>query len=105
MYRNINNITSQTCNVIVDDQSIATYSGTQVNIYKLVTNDYYLFETRDYSGLPTNLHCYSTEDISKLPSKYDFIDPIYHYLSIIAVLIVFYLAYRLIIYPFFRSHL
>lgn len=103
MDRDVSGIANQPCNVLVDNQTIATYSGFQVNEYKYISNKYYLFETRDYSGMPTTLNCMTTEEIQHIPSQFDFITPVYHLMAIISVLFIFWFAYRLLIYPFFRK--
>lgn len=103
MERDITNITAQPCNVLVDNQTIETYSGTSVYTYKLVSDRYYLFETRDYSGFPTTLNCLSTSEISHLPSNYDFMTPVFNLMAIISILFIVWAGYRLIIYPFFRK--
>lgn len=105
MYRDISSVNNYQCNVIVDNQTIATYSGTQVRVYKLVSNKYYLNDTVDYSGLPTTLNCLTHDEISVLPSNYDFIMPIFYIMAIFSSIFIFYSAYRLVIYPWFRRHL
>lgn len=103
MYRDITNITDATCFVTWDNQTIAGYTGTQVKEYKYISNKYYLTETRDYSGIPNNFNCQTLQEIQSIPSQYDFITPVFHTIAIFSAIILFYMAYKLIIYPFFRK--
>jgi len=107
MYRDITDITANTCAVILDDKTIITFNTNLVSTYKLLGNKYYLTvadNTHDgnYDG---NTVCYTLQQLETIPSNFDFVTPVYHFMAIISAMAIFYFAYRLIIYPFFRKRL
>lgn len=109
MYRNVDDIpfASDSCDVIIDNQTIKEFNtiSEQVKTYKLVTNKYYLYEDRPYTEPDDRqyLTCQDPSIINTLDSVYDFVVPMYHFMAIISALLLFYFAYKLIIYPFFRK--
>ncbi len=103
MYRDGTEITPSTCFVTFDNQTIASYSGFQVKEYKYISNKYYLVSTRDYEGINSEYNCQTLQEIQTIPSQYDFITPVFHTMAIVSALFIFYAAYKLLIYPFFRK--
>jgi hypothetical protein len=104
MYRDITLITNNICAYIQDDKTIISYNGDDFVTYKLISNKYYPTYTETTSNpFNTNIVCYTTQQLETLPSTYDFITPIYHGLAIVSAITLFYLAYSLVIYPFFRK--
>jgi len=105
MLRDISNIEFANCNAIIDDQTIIVYNSTNnyETKYKLINDKYYETSEVVYVSIPTGTTCYTEFDISSLPSKYDFATPFYHLAAILSVLLLFYLAYKLILYPWFRK--
>jgi len=96
------------CAVITDDKHIFTYSdGSGVNEYTLISNNYVHTRLIDsapsFSEVPTGSICLSTEQVQQLPSPYDFMMPVFHILAMFSILLIIMVAYRLIIYPFFRK--
>lgn len=107
MYRDITNVDAGTCAVIIDDNTLATFVPNQYNLYKLISNKYYLssIDTSIDGGAPVDTVCYTSAEINTLPSKFDFITPVYHLMAIISVVLIFYFAYKLILFPFWRKQL
>lgn len=104
MFRDITQLpTDVNCIKIVDDKSLIVYTDTETSIYKLVSNKYYSTETFPVNTPSSETVCYSLQEISELPSIYDFITPVYHLSAILSAMLVFYLAYKLLIYPWFRK--
>jgi len=105
MYRDTSIITSTDCAIITDDQTILSYNGTTLNTYKLLSNKYYLSSSASTTAYSGGSYCYSVSQLNTLPSRYDFITPVYHLMAIISVIFIFWAGYRLIIYPWFRRSL
>lgn len=105
MYRDVSLITNTDCAIILDDQTILSYSGTTLNTYKLISDKYYLSSSVTTSSYSGGSYCYTINQLNTLPSRYDFITPIYHISAIISVVFIFWAAYRLIVYPWFRRTL
>lgn len=105
MYRETGNLPDeQDCYFIIDDKTIMAQDGGTSITFKLVSNQWYEQSTQPYTAPATGTQtCYTLEDISELPSQYDFIAPIYHTLALVSALFIFWVSYRLIIYPFFRN--
>lgn len=104
MYRDITELpTTVNCIKIVDDKSLIVYTDTETSIYKTVSNKYYETESYDPNTPSTETVCYTYSQIEMLPSNFDFITPIYHTIAIFTAIIIFYIAYKLILYPFFRK--
>lgn len=104
MYRDVTELPiTANCVKIIDDKTLAVYTNEDVGVYKLLSNKYYKTDTYDPNTPPTEAVCYTTEDVSTIPSPFDFITPIYHVTAILSVWFIFYLAYRLIIHPWWRK--
>lgn len=104
MYRDITEIPETVnCIKIIDDKSLIVYTNDSTDIFKLIGNKYYASETFETNTPHTEDICYTIEDVQTLPSTFDFITPIYHLMAIVSVLLIFYGAYKLILYPFFRK--
>lgn len=101
------------CPVITDDQTIDVYSSISVpanqtvTTFKLIGNKYVISKVDHLSESrpPDYIQCQAYEMINTLPMRYDFMIPIYFSLSILMSLAIFYAAYKLIVYPFFRRSL
>jgi len=103
MYRDVSEVPTVGCNVINVDKTIVNYPSSGDTYYKLVSNKYYYTKIDEtITTPPTGEVCKTNEIISTLPSPYDFVVPIYHTIAIVSCLFIFYAAYRLIIYPFYR---
>jgi len=106
MYRDVSQIpTTLNCVKIIDDKSLIVYTSDSTKIYKYIGNKYYATETFEPNTPHTEDICYTSTEIQTLPSTYDFITPIYHILAILSALAIFYFAYKLILYPFFRKRI
>lgn len=106
MFRNVDEITNADCITIIDDKTIINFTDTSADTYKLISNTYILSNTdstSDKLNRNTDFVCYSLTDVSELSSPFDFITPVYHLMAIISALFIFWFAYRLILYPFFRK--
>lgn len=104
MYRDVSELpTIVNCIKITDDKSLIVYTNDGTSIYKLISNKYYATETYDPNTPSNETVCYTISQIETLPSTYDFIVPIYHTIAITSAFALFFLAYKLIIYPFFRK--
>lgn len=106
MYRDVSNLNVGSCATIVDDKTIITFPDNYVNTYKLVSDKYYL-SAQTYTGVtsyPAGTVCYTEQQINQLPSQWDFITPVFHFMAIISFMVILMIAYRLIIYPFFRRY-
>lgn len=95
------------CTVIVDDQTIIYYypavAPNDTEFFKLIGDKYIKVASEPYTAFPTTVVCQSHDYIQNMPSRYDFITPVYHLMAIISILTILYFAYRLIIYPFYRK--
>lgn len=105
LYMDVSKIVPHTCTYILDSETIQVYDSgaSQVTKYKIIGNTFYPVETFQQSVSPSGVACYSTTDIQQLPSKYDFIMPIFTVTSMIFFVLLVFFAYRLILHPFFRS--
>lgn len=104
MYRDTTELPEQiNCIKIIDDKSLVIYNNNETAIYKLISNKYYKTETHDINTPKNEDVCYTLQQASELPSSYDFIQPIYETMAIVSVLTIIFLAYKLIIYPWFRK--
>lgn len=104
MKRDTTDLPSSDCNVIIDDKTVQVYVNNERQTFKLVSDKYYKTETEANQTPPSYVQCYTTMEMSQQPSQWDFITPIYHTLAIASAILIFYGAYRLILYPFFRKH-
>lgn len=104
MYRDITALPVQTnCIKIIDDKSLVVYTNTDTSIYKLISNKYYKTETFEPNTPKTADVCYTTTQVSTLPSPFDFVTPIYHLSAIASFSFIVFLAYRLIVHPWWRK--
>jgi len=112
MYRDVTDVTlwgGDGCNVIVDDQTINVYHTTSsdVQIYKLVGDKY--LKLRDTTYLePDDRQGYTCVDdayFAAMPSRYDFMTPVFDTMAILMIAAIVFGAFRLIVYPFFRRKL
>jgi len=129
-YRDVSAITNlRTCTYVDDADTIyAIGSGAlsrPVDEYQLIGNKYLLINANATSGMtiPGGTVCLTSTTITQLESNLPIINttnttvdftsvndiikdvalPFYHEMAIISAILIFYAAYRLIIYPFFRS--
>lgn len=106
MYKDVTEIpTTLNCVKILDDKSLIVYTDDSTTLYKLVSNKYYATETYDPNTPATETVCYTSAQIQTLPSTYDFIVPIYHTIAIASALFIFWVAYKVFIYPWFRKRI
>lgn len=104
MFRDISELpTAVNCIKINDDKSLIVYTNDDTSIYKLISNKYYKAETFDANTPKTEDVCYNISQISTLPSPFDFMTPIYHLSSIVSVSLIVFIAYRLILHPWWRK--
>ena len=103
--RDISNIVLGDCNTITDDSTIHVFtnSSTTDDTYKLIGNKYYQSASDAFVAIPPDLKCYTSTEMSQLPSNYDWVDPFYHILAGASIVLIVFLAFRLIIYPFYRK--
>lgn len=105
LYRDTSELptTGVLCNVVVDDKTITVYTTTDTTSYKLISNKYIASQSAHAQTPPAQAVCHSQSDIDSLPSAYDFITPVYYNMALLAAVAIFYAAYRILIYPFFRK--
>lgn len=110
MYRDTSDVTlyaGDGCNVINDDQTINVYHTTSSDVltYKLVGDKYLLLSNKTYTEPDDRqyLTCVDDAYFATMPSRYDFMSPIYEGMAIMSILLILFAAYRLVIYPWFRS--
>lgn len=105
MFRDVTNVQSDTdCVIILNDKTLQSFSTTDTTQYELVSNQYFASKIMPTS-IPGDYQCYTIAQIQTLPSTYDFITPVYHLMAIISITTIVFLAYKLILYPFFRTKL
>lgn len=104
MLRNTTEVIDSSCINILDDKTIqaTTTSPNTIYTYKLIGDRYKLTETKDGTAI-TDYTCYTTAQISELPSPYDFIDPFLQVMAIGVAIGILLVAGRIILYPFYRS--
>jgi len=93
-----------------DDQTILVYKddGTSSGIghlttYKLIADKYIRIgdNTSEPSApIPTNCVNQTVGSIDTIPSRYDFMSPIYQEMAIVSAILIIVIAFRIIIYPF-----
>lgn len=107
LYRDVSDIDQQSCSTLSSSGTITTYSSNRRKIYEYIGNKYVLRSENDgnYSSTIANSICLSNQQLTTLQSDYDFITPVYHTIGIFSFLFIVFFAYRLLIYPFFRSKL
>lgn len=103
MQRDVSAITATNCIAVVDDKTIISFTDLNTQTYKLLSNKYILIENNEVSTPADNLVCYTTSQIQNIPSPYDFMTPVYESTAILSAVLIFYFAYKLILYPFFRT--
>lgn len=104
MYRDITEIPKVVnCIKITDDKNLIVYTNDNTTIFTLIGDKYYGKENYGPNTPQNETICYTREEISTLPSPWDFITPIYHIFAVVSVIAIFYTAYKLILYPFFRK--
>lgn len=104
MTRDTTEVVTSDCINIIDDKTIQAYTESPDTLYtyKLIGDRYKLTSTT--TGTPdTSTNCYTTVEISQLPSPYDFIDPFLQVMAIGVAIGILLVAGRIIIYPFYRS--
>lgn len=99
------NLINANCWIINNQNQISSYQSNSRTRYYLFGNKWFKSDQSTYSSIPNDYQCYTTEQIKDLPSPYDYIEPIYQIIAIVSVITIIFLAYKLIIYPFFRSKL
>lgn len=102
MYRDITLVNVGNCAQIFDDKTLITYTSQGRIVYKLISDKYYPIESFAPVQPATEVTCYSQTQIATLPSNYDFMSPIFQSLAIGSAVIIFYFAYKLFLYPWFR---
>jgi len=101
MKRDTSNVVNSTCINIIDDDTLHAFvSGTKYT-YELISNKYYLSESRN-GHAPSGYTCYTTAQIQTLPSNFDYVDPFLNTMAIATVIAIFYVSFRVILYPFYR---
>lgn len=94
-----------------DDQTIWIYKddGTMsgignVSTYKLVNDKYIHISTTDPAApIPVNCINQTEASIHEIPSRYEFMSPIYGQMAIMSAVLIIVIAFRILIYPFFRK--
>jgi len=102
IYRDVSGLpTDGICYTLPDNQTIIQYNSDDTfYTFKLFGNTYIQTSAGTDTPVPENSMCVS---VDQLPSNYDFAEPIYILMAIVSVVLITYLAYRLILYPFFRK--
>jgi len=105
MLRDVTSLTDGDCIQIFDNQTIKVWDSGDLRTYKLISDKYQLTETGDVSGggIPTGVECVTIEEIQNIPSYFDFMTPVFHFMAIVSILVIVYLAFRLILRPFYRG--
>lgn len=108
MYRNVSEVPSDAvCYQIVDDSTLIAYGpipSDSLETFKLVSDKYIKATESTYTApVDSSITCYTYTQIQELPSRYDFITPIYHLMAIASILFIVFCAYKLMIYPWFRK--
>ena len=104
MYRDVTELPETVnCIKITDDKSLIVYTNDDTSIYKLLTNMYYKTESYEPNTPKTEDVCYTVQQVSTIPSPYDFVTPLYQVTAIVTVGFVFYFAYKLILHPWWRK--
>jgi len=103
--RDVTSVEDGDCIQLFDNQTIKVWDSGDLRTYKLISDKYHLIDTSDISGggIPTNVECVTIEEIQAIPSYFDFMTPVYHLLAIVVCLAIPYLAFKLILRPFYRS--
>jgi len=99
-YRDVSRIPTTGCNVITSSTVITNYSNNSSYTYELIGNAYIYRSTSPSTSQPTNAVCQTNTQIQTLQSNYDYIIPLYHLSAIGSALVLFWIAYRIILKPF-----
>jgi hypothetical protein len=101
IYRDVSSIPTNGCSIITSSTVITNYQGTNSTIrtYELLGNTYIL-RSQTTGSTPTNALCQNQNVLTHLQSNFDYIEPFYHLFSIASILIIVYLAFKLILRPF-----
>ena len=83
--------------------NVYAYTGNTRISYVLINNKLIWTNQQDYRNLPDN--CLTYEEIANIPSSNNWVVPFYHLTAIISCLAIFFLAYRFLVYPFWRKSL
>lgn len=104
MYRDVTQLPETTnCIKLVDDKAMIVYTNDETAIYKLHGNKYYRTETFEPNTPKTEDVCYTISDVSTIPSPYDFITPLYYLMAMASFLFIIFVAYKLILHPWWRK--
>jgi len=104
MYRDVTELPETVnCITIINDKALRVFTDSSTDTYQLISNKYYATDTFEPNTPRPQDVCYTLQEIQTLPSTYDFIVPIYHTIAIVSAIAIFYIAYKLILYPFFRK--
>lgn len=87
----------------LSQSSVYAYSGNRRTSYVLLNNKLIWNNEQDYSHLPDN--CLTYQEIANIPSSNNWVVPFYHMAAIFSCLAIFFLAYMLLIHPFWRKSL
>lgn len=100
-------ITNAQCFIINSSSSITSYNHNNIKVYNLYGNKFY--KTRDYNSpytsIPSDYRCFSLQEVKKLPSQYDYIEPIYQFMAMGSFVFIILFAYKLIVFPWWRKQL
>ena len=111
IYRDISQINLGACAIITNSNTVTTYSSTSttgnnttIRTYELIGNTYVL-RTQTTGNYPSNNTsiCQSNTTLQTLQSNFDHMEPIFGVCAFLVALLLFALATRLIIYPFWRK--
>jgi len=108
MKRDTTEIQYKDYNFIIDDQTIETVEQQSPTLYKtytykLINDKYMLTKTTNADSVSLDKQNYTQAQIVEIPSRYDVATPLFHAMAIVSILVIVYLAYKLIIYPWFRK--
>lgn len=106
-YRDVSNIPTGGCVIMNSSTALTHYASTsgsniRTRAFELIGNKY-IQRTDTTGSFPNNGFCQSANTLQNLQSNWDYIMPIYHTLAIVAIIMIIFLAYRLILYPFWRK--
>lgn len=97
--------TDSDCYHLLDDKTLLVDDMTTELRYVLISDKWTWESSRPSPTMPggTGTACQTFAEIQAVPSYYDFITPVYYMIAIVSAIAIFYSAYRLILYPFFRK--
>lgn len=104
MYRDVTELPETTnCIKIIDDKSLIVYTNDDTSIYKLLSNKYYQTETFEPNTPKTEDVCYTVAEVQTIPSPFDFITPVYYLMAMASFIFIIFVAYKLILHPWWRK--